>query len=56
MEYAYLYALLNGILYYRPSFEILTGNLSRVYIMSAMAWKNLIRADSEASPMVGLSK
>jgi hypothetical protein len=53
---AYLFVELNGILHSRFSLSLAHGNCLRVSLMSAMGWKNLIRAVSEASPVVGMSR
>lgn len=35
---------------------LITGNRSLSAFMSSIGWNNLMRADSEASPIVGISK
>jgi len=55
MENANLLTELKSNLISRSYWFFMTGYRSRVTTISSTAWKNFIKADSEASPMVGTS-
>lgn len=56
MEKAYLLVELKGNLQSLPCKSLITGNKSLIFATSEIGWKNLISPDSEASPVVGISK
>jgi hypothetical protein len=55
MEKANLCTELNSNLTSLLSLFLMTGNLERMVVISSIGWKNLIKADSDASPIVGIS-